>query len=597
MKLSINKKYYYGAAVLVPAVILLSGYFFKTSRGNTDFSGPTYTVKEGQLTINFVESGTIKARDLIILKNEVEGRTSITYAVQEGSRVKKDELLIELDVSSLEDDKIDREIEVQRAEAEYISKKENLAVVENQAQSDVELAELTLDFAKQDLDKYIKGDYLNELHKAEATITLNKEKFERAKVTLMWSEKLAKENFISNTELQGDKLAKDEAEMNVQIAERDKILLEEYTYKRNLAKYQSDVNQAEMALERTQRKAHADVIQAEAELKAKEAEFGRQKDKLAKVETQISKTKIYAPEDGLVIYASSAKNTGGWRGSNSEPLDVGREVSEREELIYLTTGQSCDAEIMLHESYLKKIKIGMPTAISVDALQGKIFYGTIESIAPLPDARSMWMNPDLKLYTTKVRIYGEDAMLRSGMSCQADIIVEKHKQALYVPLQAVIRVGQEPTVFVKNGKSYEPRTVKVGMDNNKVIHIVEGLKNRDIVLLNPPLKSAAIYTKTDDEYGSGMMEQIDNGLKDVQSQPAVPLASQLNTQVSDQNHKSIVNDAPKDGDREKRSMERMQKMFQNMTPEQMAEMKKKFDAMTPEEKEKARKQFESGQMP
>ncbi len=125
-------------------------------------------------------------------------------------------------MSELEDKKIDREIDVQNAEAAYISSKENLAVVENQAKSDVDLAILTLDFAKQDLEKYIKGDYLNELHKREATITLNKEKFERAKDTLMWSEKLADENFISNTELQGDKLAKDEAEMNVQIAEQDK---------------------------------------------------------------------------------------------------------------------------------------------------------------------------------------------------------------------------------------------------------------------------------------------------------------------------------------------------------------------------------------
>jgi HlyD family secretion protein len=606
MKISMNKKYYFGAAVLVPAVLLLSGYLLKTSSTDSELSGPTYMVKKSPLTISFVESGTIKARDQIILKNEVEGRTSITYVVSEGSRVKKGDLLIELDVSTLEDQKIDQEISVQNAEAEYISKKENLAVVENQAQSDMELAELTLDFAKQDLEKYVKGDFQNELDKADATITLNKEKLERAKDTLMWSEKLAQEKFISNTELQGDRLAKDEAEMNVQIAEKDKELLNEYTYKRTLAQKVSDVNQAEMALERTKRKAHADVIQAQAELKAKESEFGRQKDKLAKVEEQISKTKIFAPDDGLVIYASSAKNTGGWRGSNSEPLDVGREVSEREELIYLPTGQSSDAEIMVHESYLKKIRLGMPTMITVDALPGKTFYGTIESIAPLPDARSMWMNPDLKLYTTKVKIDGEDAQLRSGMGCQADIIVEQQKQALYVPLQAVIRVGQEPTVFVRNGKTFEPRTVKVGLDNNKVIHIVEGLKDRDVVMLNPPLKSAAIYTKTESEYGDGMQQKIDDGLKNVAAQPAIPAVMQGNTdnkkgtdniQGAGRKHRDKSKSDTAGGEVSKNDTdkaEQMRKRFENATPEQLAEMKKKFEAMSPEEKEKIKKQFESG---
>jgi HlyD family secretion protein len=579
MKKMNSKIYLAGAAIIVIAVLLPGGYLLTNKDTHSELSGPTYTVKKGPLRISFVESGTIKARDQIILKNEVEGKTSITYVVPEGTRVKKGELLIELDVSTLEDQKIDQEIAVQNAEAEYVSKKENLAVVQNQAQSDVDLAVLTLDFAKQDLEKYIKGDYQNELHKAEATITLNKEKFEQAKNTLMWSEKLAQEKYISSTELETDKLAKDEAELNVKIAERERQLLEDYTYKRNLAKYQSDVNQAEMALERTKRKAHADVIQAEAELKAKEAEYGRQKDKLAKVETQISKTKIYAPDDGLVIYASSAKNTGGWRGSNSEPLDVGREVYEREELIYLPTGSASDAEIMVHESYLKKISIGMPTIITVDALQGKTYYGTIQSIAPLPDAKSMWMNPDLKLYSTKVTIDGEDMTLRSGMSCQADIVVQQEKEALYVPMQAVIRVGQEPTVYVKNGKSFDARPVKVGLDNNKVIRIVEGLKDKDVVLLNPPLKSAAIYTKDDSEYG----DKITDGLKNVETinAQAITVVPKSDGERKHKRNQQDSNDTAKES-----SMQ-----FGNMTPEKMAEMKKKFESMTPEEQAKAMEKF------
>ncbi|MCE5341505.1 MAG: hypothetical protein LLF92_10350 [Planctomycetaceae bacterium] len=584
MKL-LNSKYIIGVVVLAAAVLLLSGYFL-TANDNSKSNGPIYTVKKGPLTISFVESGTIKARDQIILKSEIEGKTLITYVVPEGTRVKKGELLIELDVSALEDTKIDREIDVQNAEAAYISSNENLAVVKNQTTSDVDLAVLTLDFAKQDLEKYTKGDYLNELHKRDATITLNKEKFERAKDTLMWSEKLAGENFISNTELQGDRLAKDEAEMNVQIAEQDKKLLEEYTYKRELAQKTSDVNQAEMALERTKRKAHADVIQAEAELKAKESEFGRQKDKRDKIVMQISKTKIYAPDDGLVIYASSAKNTGGWRGSSSEPLDVGVEVYERQELIYLPTGNASDAEIMVHESYLKKISKGMPTVITVDALQDKKYYGTIQQIAPLPDARSMWMNPDLKLYTTKVSIDGEDVTLRSGMSCQAEIIVAQYKEALYVPLQAVIRIGQEPTVYVKNGKTFEPRTVKVGLDNNKVIHIIEGLKDGDVVLLNPPLKAAATAnTKTDKDFGDGMQGKISDGLKSVET--TINANTDTNTAPAA---------TPKD-DAEAKKAERIRKKLQNMTPEQLEEMKKKFEKMTPEEqekeKEKMKKMFES----
>ncbi len=558
--------------IVIAATIFVSGQILKSKNGS-ESDGPIYQVKRGDLTISIVESGTIKARDQTIIKNEVEGRTSIVSIIPEGTRVKKGDLLVELDASTLTDQKIDREISVQNAEAAYISAKENLAVVENQAKSDVDLANLTLDFAKQDLEKYIKGEHLYELDKANAEITLAEEKLTRATDTLMWSQKLYDQNYISKTELQGDKLSKDETQLNVELAKKSKDLLIEYTYKRNLAKLNSDVNQAEMSLERTARKANADVIQAQAELKAKESEFERQKDKLAKVEDQIKKTKVYAPADGLVIYATSAKT--GWR-SSAEPLDVGREVQEREELIYLPTGNSSDAEVMVHESHLKKITIGMPAIVTVDALAGKTFYGTVQQIAPLPDARSMWMNPDLKVYTTKVSIDGNDPMLRTGMSCQAEIIVKQYEDAIYIPIQAVIRVGTEPTIYVKTGNLSQPRQVKVGLDNNKVIHITEGLKEGETVLLNPPFKStvAGSQNRSLSEQGSqentaSLQEKISQGLKNVEiNRTSAEPNQQTNIKLPD--------------------AEKLKKQFENLTPEQREEMRKKFEQMPDEEKEKLR---------
>ena len=570
--MSKNKIYTIISAVAVIATaIFVSGQILK-SKDSSELYGPTFTVKHGELTISFVESGTIKARDQTIIKNEVEGRTSITYIIPEGNRVKKGDLLMELDVSSLQDQKIDREIAVQNGEAAFIGAKESLAVVENQAKSDVDLATLTLDFAKQDIEKYIRGEYPYEVDKANANITLAEEELTRADDTLKWSEKLFSQSYISKTELQADELSKNKNQLNVELAKKSKELLNEYTYKRNLAKLQSDVNQAEMAMERTKRKANADVIQAQAELKAKESEFGRQKDKLAKVVDQIAKTKIYAPADGLVIYATSAKSGHDAR----EPLDIGSEVQEREELIYLPTGNSSKAEIMVHESHLKKISKGLPTIITVDALAGKTFYGTVQQIAPLPDARSMWMNPDLKVYTTEVFIDGNDPALRTGMSCQAEVIVKQFQDAFYVPLQAVIKIGNEFNVYVRSGKTFVPRKVQIGLDNNKVIHLIEGLKSGDVVLLNPPFKSTTATSQSrsmteqnSEENGDGMQDKIAQGLKNAETKQGPADANQQ------------VNTG-------KPNAEKTKKQFENLTPEQREEMRKKYEQMTPEEREKAR---------
>lgn len=535
-------------AVIVLVVIGLVVVAFNGS-GSRDSSGDDFArfaVKRGPLRISVNESGTIQAREQIILKCEVEGRTTILSLVEEGTHVKEGELLVELDSSRLLDDRIDQEIRVQNAEAAFIRARENLAVAENQAESDVDLAELRLEFAKQDLRKYVEGEYLNELKEAESRITLAKEELQTAEEKLKWSRELHAREYISQTELQIDELSTHKKKLDLELSENELLLLEGFSHPRTLAELESDVRQAEMALERTKRKAKADVVQAEAELRAKDSEYRRQKDKLAKIEEQIVKTKIYAPADGLVIYATSAK-TRHWR-SSQEPLDEGREVHEREELIYLPTATAVNAEVKVHEASLQKIRPGLPVSITVDALPGRKFSGEVVKIAPLPDAQLIWLNPDLKVYNTEIELDGEGNGLRTGMSCRAEIIIEEYDDAVYIPVQAVLRVGGEPTTYVWNGGAFEPRGIEIGLDNNRMMRITSGLEEGEIVLLTPPLASASVEAEAEE---GGEDRKID-----------------------------------KEEGKEKGPGERPELM-----PEQMKRRRERYEKMTPEEKEQMRKKF------
>ncbi|MHC4645090.1 MAG: efflux RND transporter periplasmic adaptor subunit [Planctomycetota bacterium] len=491
-RLSRNISFVLGAVVAIAVIVGIGAIRIRSfgSRRSSIDNQAVFAVKRGPLRISVTESGTIKAAEQVILKSEVEGRTSILSLIPEGTAVKKGDLLVELDGSQLVDGRIDQQIIVQNAEAAFIGARETLAVVANQAQSDIDIAELTLKFAEQDLQQYLDGEYPNLVTEARAKITLADEELTRARETLEWSQKLFDEKYISATELQKDKLAAKRAELDLDLAKNSLDLLEKYTYQRNLDQLESDVKQAGMALERTKRKASADVAQAKADLTAKQSEYARQQDKLKKIEEQIAKTKVYAPADGLVIYATSARS-GGWR-SSREPLDVGQDVMERQELIYLPTTSAVKAEVDIHETSLKKVKLGLPAVITIDALPGKTFFGNVAHIAPLPDAQSMWMNPDLKVYNTEIYMDSNDSSLRTGMSCKAKIIIEQYEDALYIPVQAVVRVAGEPTVYVSNGKMFGPRSVDIGMDNNLMVRITDGLEEGEIVWLTPPLKSAGL---------------------------------------------------------------------------------------------------------
>jgi HlyD family secretion protein len=569
---------------------------FANFQGNdkSDSDVVTFAVRRGPLRISVTESGTIKARDQVILKCEVEGRTSILWIIDEGVSVKEGDLLVELDGSTLLDNRIDQQIMVQNTEAAFITASENFAVVENQAQSDVELADLTLEFSKLDLKKYQEGDYPNLLKEAEIKITLAEEELERAEETLSWSKKLFNEKYISNTELQKDELAKKKANLNLELAKNELDLLEKFTNSRTLSQLNSDIKQAEMALERTKRKARADIAQASADLKAKDSEFNRQKDKLAKLEEQIVKTKIYAPAAGQVIYATSARR-GGWR-SSTQPLDIGQDVQERQELIYLPTSASSKAEVDIHESSLKKVQIGLPTIITIDALPGKIFLGEVANIAPLPDATSSWLNPDLKVYNTDIYLDSKDQSLRTGMSCKAEVIVEQYEDTLYIPVQAVLRVGGDHTVYVVTDQGYEARKVEIGMDNNRMVRIISGLEEGQKVMLTPPLKTAELEQSSgpgvlaEKEYdnGSELYQSINGRLEEYRQQPA-------GQQNGGRGRGNGRGDGRQGGQKpDSANSEERRKRMENLSDEDKEKMKKRFENMSPEDKAKMRRKRGGG---
>jgi hypothetical protein len=98
----------------------------------------------------------------------------------------------------------------------------------------------------------------------------------------------------------------------------------------------------------------------------------------------------------------------------------------------------------------------------------------------------------LKLYNAEIHLENKNGVLRAGMSCKAEIIVEQHIEATYIPLQAVLRVGGQPTVYVLKDGKLEDREVEIGLDNNRVIRIIQGLEPGERVTLTPPLAAAAI---------------------------------------------------------------------------------------------------------
>ena len=476
------------AAAALAAVAVLAFAGLRPRGGAEEAGADLYArAQRGPLVVDLSEDGEIKPSEQLILKSEVEGRHSILYIIPEGTMVRKGDLLVELDVATTVDEKVNQEIAVTNAASALEMKREDLEIARNQAASDIELAEQDLAFAREDLVKYEEGEYPNKLDETKGAVTLAEQELEQAKEKYEWSKKLHAEDFLSESELKGDELSWRHKELSLATARGNLSLLETYTHKRELAKLQSDVRQKEAALDRVRRKAASSILQEESALRAKEADFNRQAQKLEKLEQQIAKAKIYAPMDGQVIYSTS--NQRPWE--NNEPLKEGVEVWERRDLIILPTADTFIASTVVRESALKGLSAGMPVRVTCDAVPGKVFSGTLSRIAPMPDNGRRWMNPDIKEYPAEVRIDGGVGELKNGLGCRVRIILAEYEDAVSVPVQCVVRAGGRPFVWVRTPRGPERRAVETGLDNNRFVRILSGLEGGEEVLLVPPLENSA----------------------------------------------------------------------------------------------------------
>lgn len=440
-------------------------------------------VTSAPLTIAVNVAGSLKPRDQVVVINKLEGQTTIISIVDEGKKVKKGDLLIELDSSALQNKLIDQQIAVQGAKASYVRARENVAVVKNQGQSDVEAARLAAKFARDDLTKYQQGEFPNQKKEQLAKIAVKQEELRRAKEKLSWSKVLFSEKYLSQTELEADELAAKKARIDLELSRSNLQLLLDFNHVRRMDELNAAVKKTASAMVREQRKAKSGNVQAAADLQAKKALFERENARLEKLREELDKTRIRAPQDGVVVYATSLQR--GWR--SVEPLAAGQGVRERQELIYLPSSGIMVAATQVSESELAKVKVGQAALVYVDSVKGRSFRGKVKSVAQFPDTTSSWLNPDLKLYRTEVELLEHSDALRSGMNCRVEIKVSTIEDALSIPIQAVVMDGGKPFVYRAHDGVLARCEVQLGQNNDSMVQILSGVERGDRVQINPPL--------------------------------------------------------------------------------------------------------------
>lgn len=392
------------------------------------------------------EVGSSSKTEIICeVKSRGSGGVSILWVIPEGSVVRPGDKLVELDSS---------ELEVQM-------KAKKILVIT--AGAKVTTAEAVFQQAVISKDEYLEGVYKTEEKRILSEQAIAEQNLRKAKLAIQSSERLVAKGLIKSLQLEADQFAVSNAQNQLDAAEAQLYVLRELTRKKMLVQFDSDIEAAKASLSA-----------AQSELLAEENE-------LKEIEDQMAKCVMYAPSDGVVVYANQFSRRGG---SSEFVVEAGATIRERQAIIYLPDPSKMQVECKINESRITLIKIGMPARITIDAIPGLKLVGRVSKVNRYAEAGG-WMSSSTKEYSTLVEIIDPPANIRTGMTSNVQIYVEQLDNTVQIPIQGLYEHGGSLYSLKQTGPgAFETIKVKLGATNDTTASIAEGLQENDRVVLN-----------------------------------------------------------------------------------------------------------------
>jgi RND family efflux transporter MFP subunit len=212
----------------------------------------------------------------------------------------------------------------------------------------------------------------------------------------------------------------------------------------------------------------------------------RRQARIEKFQQAMVAARITAPEDGIVIFGKS------WDGKKYSKDD---EVSTYEfapPIATLPDMSKVISEIYVKEIDISKIKVGDSVRVTFDALADVMIKGTINSIARVGEDHKDF---DMKAFKVIIHLDNTNEGLKPAMSSNNDIILAQSENAISVPVNSVFKENDTKYVYLKDNDSIRKQVVKTGIENETAVLIEEGLKEGDLVILEPPVEKVEVAEK------------------------------------------------------------------------------------------------------
>ena len=187
---------------------------------------------------------------------------------------------------------------------------------------------------------------------------------------------------------------------------------------------------------------------------------------LALAQARLDKTTIRAPFSGRL---------------GLRQVSPGDYVQPGQAIVNLEDIDSIKVDFRVPETYLAKVRTDLPVNVRVDARPERLFAGRIYAIDPRIDDAS-------RTILLRARIPNPGGELRPGMFARVNLVLGERLNALLIPEQAVVPMGDAKFVYrIVDGRAVLA-PVKIGQRLEGRVEIVEGLKADDVVVTGGQMK-------------------------------------------------------------------------------------------------------------
>ena len=464
------------------AVLLAGGaWMYNPWKGgrSAEITGQFYTVVPHDLEVKINKDGELHAITYTDVKSEVESASQIIELVPEGTYVNRGDVLVKLDASNLQTRKENIDLDIRKAESSLTVAMEWKGIQENQNATNLEAAEVVLKLAELDVEQYIKGTYKQSRDNANTALKMANINLKNAQEELDQTKALFGRGFVTAADVKKSELAVTVAENELAKATTALEVLEKYSHPMEVTRLQSALAQAEQRRNRVVRENRSLLSQREAELEEKRESLAMLKRQQAKLDEQIKNCTIRAPQDGLVIYASSIER------NQRELVQEGTTVRQSQWLIRLPDVKHMKAVLKIQEAQKPKLDEtrGQRALVKILGVSEPV-GATLTKVSVLPDNSQRWWNPDLREYPVELTLDRTPPGLKPGIRVEScEIFIDRIENALAVPLASIYTVGRESYLFVKHGDSVKERKVRLGTANETDVQVTHGLEPGELVLL------------------------------------------------------------------------------------------------------------------